>query len=214
MQLVLNSLALRASRLRTPFLMIAAALLFSVALAGCKTNPASMYKTGFDKGLTANSWAARAPDEAVVIIGGFSSVWAKSDEKGYAFEARPRFKVGWFSGYDVVLVKAGTYELETIVGTDGGFADFGGFKWGTVGASSDSVIASFEVGPGQVVYVGNLDALVRVEALGSCWANFSFSDSSPHVLPSFAKEVPYVKAVPMIAPLTVKENAVRFPCGM
>jgi len=126
MQFVLSSFAPRA-----PFLMIATALLLGVALAGCQTNPADMYKTGYDKRLTADSWAARAPDEAVVIIGGYSSVWQKSSEKGYTFETRPRFKVGLFGGYDAALVKAGTYELETIVGAGGNFADFGGFKWST-----------------------------------------------------------------------------------
>lgn len=214
MQLALSSLTLRASCRRASLLMIAVALMLGVALTGCKTNPADMYKTGYDRQLTAKSWAARAPDEAVVIIGGFPSVWQKSDEKGYAFEARLRFKVGWFGGYDVALVKAGTYQLATLVGAGGGFADFGGFKWGTVGASPSSQIASFEVGPGQVVYVGNLDALIRVEDLGSCWANFSVSNSSPHVVPSFAKQVSYVTAVPKIALLTLEQDAVRFPCGM
>ncbi len=209
MQFVLSSFAPRA-----PFLMIATALLLGVALAGCQTNPADMYKTGYDKRLTADSWAARAPDEAVVIIGGHSSVWQKSGEKGYTFETRPRFKVGLFGGYDAALVKAGTYQLETIVGAGGNFADFSGFKWSTGGPPSGSVIASFEVGPGQVVYVGNLDALVRIEDIGTCWADFSVSDASPHVTASFAKRVPYVTAVPITDLLTVKENSIRFPCGM
>lgn len=214
MQFVLSSFAPRAWRLRAPFLMKAAALLLGVALAGCQTNPAGMYKAGYDKRLTAASWAARAPDEAVVIIGGNSSVWQKSGEKGYTFETRPRFRVGWFGGYDVALVKAGTYQLETIVGADGNFADFGGFKWSIGGPPADSVIASFEVGPGQVVYVGNLDALVSIEDIGTCWADFSVSDASPHVVASFAKQVPYVTAVPITDLLTVKENFIRFHCGM
>ena len=214
MQLVLSSLSPRAWRLRAPFLIIAAALLLGVALAGCQTNPAGMYKAGYDKRLTAASWAARAPDEAVVIIGGNSSVWQKSGEKGYTFETRPRFRVGLFDGYDAALIKAGTYQLETIVGADGHFADFSGFRWSTADSRSDSVIASFEVRPGQVVYVGNLDASSRMEALGDCWAYFSVSDSSPHVVASFAKQVPYVTAVPITALLTVMENSVRFHCPM
>lgn len=214
MQFAPSSLTLRTSRRRTPLQMIAAALLLGVALAGCKTNPAGMYKAGFDKSLTESSWAARAPDEAVVIIGGYPSVWQKSDDKNYAFEARLRFKVGWFGGYDVALVKAGTYQLATLVGAGGGVADFGGFNWGTVGAAPSSEIANFEVGPGEVIYVGNLDALIRVEDLGSCWANFSVSNSSLHVVPSFAMEVPYVKAVPKTVLLKLEQNAVRFPCGM
>jgi hypothetical protein len=214
MQLVLNSLALRASRLRTPFLMLAAALLLGVALAGCKANPAALYKTGYDKRLTAASWAARAPDEAVVIIGGSPSVWQKSGEKTYTFETQPRFRVGLFGGYDAALVKAGTYQLETIVGADGHFADFSGFRWSTADSASDSVLASFEVGPGQVVYVGNLEAVGRTEELGDCWAYFSVSNSSPHVIASFAKKVPYVAAVPTTALLTVMENSARFHCPM
>lgn len=62
--------------------------------------------------------------------------------------------------------------------------------------------------------MGNLNALVRIEDLGTCWADFSVSDASPHVAASFAKEVPYVIEVPIIALLTVKENSVRFRCGM
>ena len=209
MQLVLSSFAPRA-----PFLTIAAALLLCVALTGCQTNPTARYKSGYDKRLTANTWAARAPDEAVVIIGGSSSVWQKSGEKAYRFETQPRYQLGFFGAYDAALVKAGTYQLVTTVGQDGNFTDFSGFRWSTADASSDSVIASFEVGPGQVVYVGNLDVVGRMEALGDCWAMFSVSDSSTHVIASFAKQVPYVTAVPTTALLTVLENSVRFHCPM
>lgn len=211
MQLVLSSLALRASRLRTPFPMMAAALLLGVALAGCKTNPAALYQTGYDKRLTANSWAARAPDEAVVVIGGYPSVWQKSGDKSFAFETRPRFTLGWGSGYDVVLVKAGTYHLETIVGLSGSFADFGGFSG--LGAASGPVIASFEVSPGQVVYVGNLNAPIQVNGATQCWVDLSVTNASPHVTESFAKQVPYVTAVPITALMTVTESFIRFPCG-
>ena len=214
MQRVLISIALRALRPRTPFLLMAAALLLGVSLAGCQTNPAEMYKAGYDKRLTATSWAARAPDEAVVIIGGSPSVWQKSDEKAYQFETRVRFKVGMFHGYDAALVKAGTYHLETLVGGGGNFADFSAFRWSTVGARSESVIASFEVGPGQVVYVGNLEALTRADVPGDCWASFSVSDSSSAVAVAFAKEVPYVKSVPITALLTIQNNSVRFHCPM
>jgi len=141
-------------------------------------------------------------------------VWQKSDEKGYAFETQPRFKVGLFGGYDAVLVKAGTYHLETLVGAGGNFADFGAFRWSTEDASSRSKIAGFEVGPGQVVYVGNLDAVVTIEDPGTCWAAFSVSDASPHVIASFAKEASYVTAVPATALLTVLQNSIRFRCEM
>jgi hypothetical protein len=149
-----------------------------------------------------------------VIIGGSASVWQKSGEKTYTFETQPRFRVGLFDAYDAALVKAGTYQLVTIVGADGHFADFSGFRWSTADSRSDSVIASFEVGPGQVVYVGNLDAVGRTEELGDCWAMFSVSDSSTHVIASFAKQVPYVTAVPTTALLTVLENSARFHCPM
>jgi len=212
MQFVLSSLAPRAACLRAPFLTVTAALLLCVALTGCQTNPTALYKTGYDKRLTAASWAARAPDEAVVIIGGTPSVWQKSGEKTYTFETQPRFRVGLFGGYDAALVKAGTYQLETIVGADGHFAEFSGFRWSTADSASDSVIASFEVGPGQVVYVGNLESVGRTEELGDCWVMFSVSDSSTHVIASFTKQVPYVTAVPITALLTVMENSVRFHC--
>ena len=120
-------------------------------------------------------------------------------------------RFGW---YDVALVKAGTYELETIVGADGTLADFGGFNQGRVGATPVSAIASFEVGPGQVIYLGDLNALIRVEEYASCVAVLSVSSSAPHVLPLFAKQVPYVKVVPKIGLLTVEQNGVAFPCGM
>lgn len=211
MQLPLNSLAPHATRLRTPFLLMAAALLLGVALAGCKTNPANLYQTGYDKRLTAERWAARTPDEAVVVIGGYPSVWQKSDEKGYAFETRPRITLGWSGGYDVVLVKAGTYEMQTILGANGSFADFGGIRG--LGAASGPVIASFEVGPGQVVYVGNLNAPIQVDGATQCWVDLSVANAAPHVTESFAKQVPYVTAVPVTALMTVKESFIRFPCG-
>ena len=214
MQLVLISIALRVLRPRAAFLLMATALSLGVSLAGCQTNPSEMYKAGYDKRLTAASWAARAPDEAVVIIGGSASVWQKSGENTYQFETRVRFRVGMFHGYDAALVKAGTYHLETLVADSGNFADFSAFRWSTVGARSESVIASFEVGPGQVVYVGNLDAVTRADVPGDCWASFSVSDSSSAMVASFAKEVPYVKSVPVTALLTIKDNPVRFHCPM
>ena len=182
-----------------------------LALSGCKTNPADLYQSGYDKRLTAERWAARAPDEAVVVIGGYPSVWQKSDEKGYAFETRPRISLGWNSGYDVALVKAGTYELETILAANGSFADFGGIRG--LGAASGPVIASFEVGPGQVVYVGNLDAPIQTDTATQCWVDLSVKNSAPEVVASFAKEIPYVKTVPVTSLFTVKESFIRFPCG-
>ena len=202
----------RSRRVFTAYGAIAAALLFGSALVGCQTNQAYGYKAGYDKRLTADSWATRAPDEALVIIGGHPSVWQKSDDKAYTFETRPRFKVGLFGGYDAVLLKAGTYHLDTLVGAGGNFADFSAYRWSTEDASSRSRIASFEVSPGQVVYVGNLDALVTVEDVGTCWAAFSVSDASPHVIPSFAKEGSYVAAVPGTTLLTVSQNSIRFRC--
>ena len=195
---------------RAPALLAAGLLLGSI-LAGCKMNPADLYQKGYDKRLTEKAWAARQPDEAVVIIGGFPSVWQKMGEPGYQFEMRPRFTIGWSIGYDVALIKPGTYQLVTIVGPGGTFADFGGFSG--LGAVSDKVIGSFQVNPGQVVYVGNLKAEVEVDVPGQCWADLSVKDGGAQILPSFAKEVPYVKEVPKSALLTINQSFIRFPCG-
>jgi hypothetical protein len=192
-------------------LLIVAALLASVASTGCKMNPADMYRTGYDKMLTPQNWPTRKPDDAVVIMGGFPSIWQKADDQSYAFEMRPRFSIDWSHGYDVALVKAGTYQLQTIVMQTGAFADFGGFKG--LGAASGPVIASFEVGPGEVVYVGDFKALVIVEGVGTCSANLSVDDSSKSVSTAFAKQVPYVKQAPKTSLLTIKESLIRFPCG-
>ena len=45
-----------------------------------KYNPAALYRTGYDKALTAQRWAAGSPGDAVVIIGGYHSVWQKANE--------------------------------------------------------------------------------------------------------------------------------------
>jgi hypothetical protein len=197
--------------LRTPALLAASCILLGAVLSGCKTNPADMYRTGYDKRLTEETWAARAPDEAVVVIGGSPSVWQKAGETGYAFETRPRFTEGWTVGYDVALVKAGTYQLQTIVGQSGSFADLGGYSG--LGAASGPVIASFDAGPGQIVYVGNLNAQVEQEVPGQCWVDFKVKDGAAQVLPAFAKQVPYVKEVPKSALMTIEESFIRFPCG-
>src|SRR3954469_2028833 len=212
MQFSLKAFLQRVCRSPMAYGAMAAALLFGTALVGCQTTQSYGYKAGYDKRLTADSWATRGQDEALVIIGGHPSVWQKSDDKAYAFETRPRFKVGLFGGYDAVLLKAGTYHLDTLVGAGGNFADFSAYRWSTEDASSRSRIASFAVGPGQVIYVGNMDALVTVEDVGTCWAAFSVSDASPHVMPSFAKEVSYVTTVPGTTLLTVSQNSIRFRC--
>ena len=71
---------------RVPFVrapaLLAAGLLLGSILAGCKMNPADLYQKGYDKRLTEKAWAARQPDEAVVIIGGYPSVWQKMGEPG------------------------------------------------------------------------------------------------------------------------------------
>ena len=69
------------------WLMITSVLLGT--LAGCKT--ADLYRSGYDKRLTQQNWATRSPNDAVVIIGGYRSVWQKADEPSYAFEVRQRF---------------------------------------------------------------------------------------------------------------------------
>ena len=190
-----------------------AALVIGVALTGCKTNPADAYRTGYDKMLTPKSWAERKPDEGVVIVGGYPAVWQRAGETSYVFETRPRISIDWALGYDVALVKAGTYQLQTIVLVAYGnqFADFGGFRGG--GVASGPVIASFKVGPGDVVYVGDLGAEVIEEAIGTCSASLSRKDASTKVAASFAKQVSYVGRRPTTSLMTIVEPLVRFPCG-
>jgi hypothetical protein len=189
--------------------LIVAGLLLGSALTGCKT--ADLYRPGYDKRLTQKIWAARGSDDAVVIIGGYPSVWQKADDPNYQFEARSRFKIDWSHTFDAALVKAGTYQLQTLVLPDSNFADFGGFQG--LGAKYSAQIATFQVGPGQVVYVGDLDAEVLVEAIGTCSANLSAGDTYAGTVQAFAKQVPYVGQQPTISMLTVNQSLVRFPCG-
>jgi len=188
--------------------LMAAALSLS-ALTACKT--ADLYRSGYDKTLTQQSWANRAPDSAVVIIGGYRSVWQKADEPGSAFEARPRFKIDWTHSFDVALLKPGTYQLQTLVLPDGSFAEFGGFQG--LGAKYDAAIASFQAGPGQVVYVGDLDAMILAEGIGNCSASLSSGNTYAGVVGAFAKQVPYVAQQPAVNLMTIAQPLVRFPCG-
>jgi hypothetical protein len=187
------------------------ALLLAFALSGCKTNPANWYRTGYDKRLTAQNWAARKPDEGVVIIGGYPSVWQKSLDLYYGFETRQRFKIDWIHGYDAAIVKAGTYQLQTIVLGGGNWAAFGGFQG--LGAASGPVIASFEVGAGEVVYVGDLEAEVLTEGIGNCVASLFVKDSAKLVTASLPKLIPYLKTEPKVSLMEIKESVIRFPCG-
>jgi hypothetical protein len=192
-------------------LLSATMLLSGGVLTGCKTNPADLYRTGYDKMLTPQNWAGRRSDDAVVIIGGYPSVWQKAGEPSYAFEARQRFSIDWTRKYDVALVKAGTYQLQTIVLGGGDFAAFGGFQG--LGAASGPVIASFAVGAGEVVYVGDLDAEVLVEGIANCAATLTERDSSKSVAAAFRKQVPYVEREPKTSLMTIQESLIRFPCG-
>jgi hypothetical protein len=191
-------------------LLTASVLLLVVTLTGCKTNPADWYRTGYDKTLTPQSWAARKPDEGVVIIGGYPSVWQKADEPSYAFETRQRFKIDWTHGFDAEIVKAGTYRLQTIVLSGGNWAAFGGFKG--LGAPSGPVIASFEVGPGEVVYVGDLEAEVLNEAIATCAASLSVKDSVKLVAAALPKQIPYLQREPKTSLMSIKESSIPFPC--
>jgi hypothetical protein len=186
-------------------------LLLAVVLTGCKTNPALMYRTGYDKMLTQQSWTARKPDEGVVLIGGYPSVWQKADEPGYAFETRQRFRIDWTHGYDAAIVKAGRYQLQTIVLGSGNWASFGGFKG--LGVSSSPVIATFEVGAGELVYVGDLEADVLTEGYANCAATLSVKDSEKLVVHSLPKQIPYLQREPKVIPMNIEQNLVRFPCG-
>jgi len=188
-------------------LLIAAAVL--ACLGGCKTS--DMYRSGYDKRLTPQSWAARAPEDAVVIVGGYPSVWQKAGDPSYAFETVQRFEIDWNRKYDVALVKPGTYELQTIVAAGGQFAAFGGFSG--LGAAHGPVIAKFTVSPGDVVYVGDLDAEVLVEGIANCAATLTERDSSKSVAAAFRKQVPYVGREPKTSLMTIVESLIRFPCG-
>ena len=186
-------------------------LLFGLTLTGCKTNPANWYRAGYDKTLTPQSWAARKPDEGVVIIGGYPAVWQKSLDFNYGFETRQRFKIDWTHGFDVEIVKAGTYQLQTIVLGGGNWAAFGGFQG--LGAASGPVIASFEVGAGEVVYIGDLEAEVLTEGIGNCAATLSVKDSTKLVVAALPKQVPYLQREPKTSLMNIKESLIRFPCG-
>jgi len=185
--------------------------LLAIVLAGCAVNPAELYRTGYDKRLTAERWAAHKPSDAVVIISGYPSVWQNADDTSYAFEARQRFKIDWNHYFDVALVKPGTYQLQTIVRPTGSFADFGGFQG--LGAVSGPVIASFKAAPGEVVYVGDFDAEVLIEGIANCAASLSTRDLSRSVGQAFAKQVPYVQRTPKTDLITIVEPLIRFPCG-
>lgn len=187
--------------------LVAAAVLLGT-LTACKT--ADLYRSGYDKRLTEQTWAARGPGDAVVIIGGYRSVWQNADDPSYQFEVRQRFKIDWTHTFDVALIKPGTYQLQTLVLPDGSFAEFGGFQG--LGAKSGT-IATFTVTAGQVVYVGDLDAMVLPEGVGNCAANLSVANSYMGVLKTFAKQVPYVQAQPTVNIMTISQPLVRFPCG-
>lgn len=197
-----------ASRTRSGMSLAAAALVLG-ALGGCKS--ADLYRSGYDKRLTRETWASRSPNDAVVIIGGYRSVWQNAADPSYQFEARQRFKIDWTHTFDAALVKPGTYQLQTLALPDGSFAEFGGFQG--LGAEDAAAIANFQVGPGQVVYVGDLDAMVLVEGIGTCSANLSVANSYAGVAAAFAKQAPYVMAQPTVNLLTLDQSLVRFPCG-
>jgi len=192
-------------------LLTATTLLLAGTLGGCKTNPAQMYRTGYDKTLTSANWAARTPDEAVVLVGGYPSVWQKADEPGYAFETRQRFRIDWTHGFDAEIVKAGRYQLQTIVLGGGNWAAFGGFQG--LGASSSSVIATFEAKAGEVVYVGDLEADVLTEGFSNCAATLSVKDSAKLVTASLPKQIPYLEREPKTNLMSIEQRLVRFPCG-
>jgi hypothetical protein len=146
-----------------------------------------------------------------VIIGGYPSVWQKADEPSYAFETRQRFKIDWTHGFDAAIVKAGRYQLQTIVLGGGNWAAFGGFKG--LGVSSSDVIATFEVGAGEVVYVGDLEADVLTEGYANCAATLSVKDSAKLVAASLPKQLPYLQREPTTILMNIEQSLVRFPCG-
>lgn len=68
--------------------------------------------------------------------------------------------------------------------------------------------------PGEVVYVGDLDAEVLMEGDANCAANLSTRDFSRSVGRAFAKQVPYVQGVPNTSLMIIDQSLVRFPCGV
>jgi len=159
--------------------------------------------------LTPERWAARAPDQAVVIIGGASGVWYKADEPSYAFQNRPRYTLGWAQGYDVALVQPGQYQLQTLVLGSNAFASFGGISG--LGQSASQNYATFSVGPGQVVYVGDFEAQVNQLGVDLCIASLFIRDNAQQITTSFKKNVPYVTGPLSTSLITLQQNDIRFP---
>ena len=186
----------------TTFLLVA-------ILAGCQANPANMYRTGYDRMLTPERWEARSPDQAVVIIGGAPAVWYKADDPGYAFQNRPRYKLGWAQGYDVALVQPGQYQLQTLVLGSNAFAAFGGISG--LGQSASQHYATFTAGAGQVVYVGDFQAQVNQLGVDLCIASLFVRDNTAQLGPSFRKNVPYVTGQVSTSLITLQQNDIRFP---
>jgi hypothetical protein len=186
-----------------------AGLLLVLLLAGCQANPAQMYRTGYDKMLTPQRWAARSPDQAVVIIGGASAVWHKADDPGYAFQNRPRYKLGWTQGYDVALVQPGQYQLQTLVLGSDAFAAFGGISG--LGQSASQNYATFTAGAGQVVYVGDFEAQINRLGVDLCIASLFVRNNKAQIGSSFQKNVPYVTGPIATSLITLQQNDIRFP---
>ena len=189
---------------------LAAAALLLVALGGCKTG--DLYRSGYDKRLTQETWANRSPNDAVVIIGGYRSVWQNAADPSYQFEARQRFRIDWTHTFDAALVKAGHLPA----------AD--------AGAPRRQLRRVRRIpGAGRPGRRGDRELPGRHRGRWSTWATWTrwswsrasgparptcrWDNSYAGVLAAFAKQVPYVTAQPTINLMTINQSLVRFPCG-
>ena len=181
-----------------------------IAAAGCQVKPAQMYRPGYDHMLTAEAWAARSPEDAVVIISGTTAQWDNVDVPGFGFENRPRLEVDWRTSYDVALVKPGQYQLRNILLDNFYAVDFAAISG--LGQKATSKYATFTVKPGEIVYVGEFTVQSGQAAPGLCIASLFVRDNLAAVQAKLPTQVPYIAGKPIATSLVrIEENNIRFP---
>ena len=180
------------------------------ALTGCKT--ADLYRSGYDKRLTQQTWATRAPDDAVVIIGGYRSVWQKADDPSYTVRSAAALQ-DRLDPY----VRRGAGQARHLSAADAGAGRRQLRRVRRIPGAGSQIRRDdrkfHRSAPGEVVYVGDLDALVLMEGIGTCAASLSVGNSYAGVVSVFAKQVPYVGRQPTINLMMLNQPLVRFPCG-
>ena len=189
---------------------IAVAVTMLLALTACQSPGARTIPVG-ERTLTEERYAARSAEDAVVIMGvsGNATRWRRVDDSGYTFEMWPRFKLSWDNSYDAVLVKAGSYRLQTVVTSPDGTADIGGYAG--LGNEPGQEIAGFTVGPGQVVYVGDLDTQVGTEMRTECYIDFSLTNTYGTVLIGLPKNIPYLSQKPTADLMNLTKTQLFYP---